>query len=132
MLIQQKPLHKNCLLALIALSCTLGTFNTYAADMNAGADSFDANCAECHSIAKPLKNKKGPSLLGVVGRASAANAGFDYSDAMKAANIIWTPEKLDAYIANPKVVVPNDKMKFKGLANATERTDLIAFLAQQL
>lgn len=116
---------------LVVAGFSLITANSYAADVNAGADSFDANCAECHSVAKPLKNKKGPGLLGVVGRQSAANAGFDYSDAMKGANLTWTPEKLDAYIANPKAVVPNDKMKFKGLANATERADLIAFLAKQ-
>jgi cytochrome c len=57
--------------------------------------------------------------------------GFDYSDAMKAANLKWTADKLDAYIANPKAVVPEDKMKFKGLPDAKERGDLIEFLSQQ-
>ncbi len=130
---QNQPLltSKKVFLAVVIGCISLGVINAYAADVNAGADSFDANCAECHSIAKPLKNKKGPGLLGVVGRQSAANAGFDYSDAMKAANLTWTEDKLDAYITNPKAVVPNDKMKFKGLANAAERADLIAFLAQQ-
>lgn len=104
---------------------------SHAADAEKGADSFDANCAECHSVAKVLKNKKGPSLFGVVGRPSGQVQGYDYSDAMKAAGLTWTPEKLDAYITNPKAVVPNDKMKFKGLADAAERADLVAFLAEQ-
>ena len=50
---------------------------------------------------------------------------------MKAANLTWSKDKLDAYITNPKALVANDKMKFKGLADAKERTDLIEFLSQQ-
>ncbi len=105
--------------------------NSAFADVNSGADSYDANCAECHSISKSLKNKKGPGLFGVIDRQSGSVAGFEYSDAMKTANLMWTQEKLDAYIANPKLLVPNGKMKFKGLPNAKERTDLIEFLSAQ-
>ena len=113
-----------CLLGLLASS---GAF----ADVDAGADSFDANCAECHSLAKPIKHKKGPSLVGVFGRSAGSIAGFEFSDGMKTSGMTWTQEKLDAYIANPKAVVADGKMKFKGLANAKERADLIEFLSQQ-
>jgi cytochrome c len=116
---------------LAAFLCYSSATCSLAADATAGADSFDANCAECHSIAKPIKNKKGPSLVGVVGRNSASVPGFDYSDAMKKASLLWTKENLDAYIKNPKAVVPNDKMKFKGLNDANERIDLIEFLSKQ-
>jgi cytochrome c len=102
-----------------------------AADVGKGADSFDANCAECHSVAKTLRNKKGPSLFGIVGRKSASIAGADYSDAMKASGIVWTTDKLEAYITAPKTVVPGGTMKFKGLPDAAERADLIAFLSAQ-
>lgn len=101
------------------------------ADAGKGADSFDSNCAECHSVAKTLKNKKGPSLFGVVGRPAGAVPGYEYSPALKAAGIVWTPEKIAAYIASPKKVVPDGKMKFDGLADAAERADLIEFLGSQ-
>ena len=123
-------LKRPYLMLFILSAVILPLQSSWAADATAGADSFDANCADCHSLAKPLKNKKGPGLAGIVGRQSASAPGFDYSEAMKAANLTWTKEKLDAYITNPKALVPNDKMKFKGLADATERANLIEFLAQ--
>lgn len=98
------------------------------ADAARGANVFDENCAECHSMAQPLKNKKGPGLYGVVGRTAATVPDFKYSDALGSAKLTWTPEQLDAYIRNPKKVVPGGKMKFDGLEDATARQDLIEFL----
>lgn len=98
-----------------------------AGDAARGGDVFDAECSDCHSL-KAGKNKKGPSLLGVVGRKSASIADFNYSDAMRASGIVWTPDKIDAYITHPKQVVPNGKMKYDGLSNAKAREDLLAFL----
>lgn len=118
------------LLFAVALSLVLPVA-VAAGDVGHGADSYDSNCAECHSIAKTMKNKKGPSLFGVVGRTSATVAGFDYSPALKAAGFVWTPEKIDAYVTAPKKVLPDGKMKFEGLADAKERADLLAFLAEQ-
>lgn len=100
-------------------------------DPSRGADSFDSNCAECHSVAKTLKNKKGPTLFGLFGRPSASIAGFDYSPALKAAGFVWNTEKLDLYVTAPKKLVPDGKMKFDGLSDAGERADLLSFLAQQ-
>lgn len=96
-----------------------------------GADLFDENCADCHSLARPLKNKKGPGLLGIVGRKAAAVPDFGYSDALRAANLTWTPDRLDAYLQAPKQLVPGGKMKFDGLPKAEERRALIDFLASQ-
>ena len=98
------------------------------ADAARGADVFDENCAECHSMAQPLKNKKGPGLYGVVGRAAATVPDFKYSEALIAAKLVWTPEQLDAYLRNPKAAVSGGKMKFDGLDDATARQDLIDFL----
>ena len=100
------------------------------ADVDAGADSFDANCAECHSL-KAGKNKKGPSLAAITERKAASVTGFNYSDGLAASGLTWTADKLDAYITNPKTLVPAGKMKFKGLPDAKERADLIEFLAKQ-
>jgi len=119
------------LLASVTLAAiTLAVDISAYADVDAGAESFDAHCAECHSL-KPGKNKKGPSLAGIAGRKSASITGFSYSEDLTASGLTWTNDKLDTYVANPKTLVPGGKMKFKGLADAKERADLIEFLSEQ-
>ena len=117
-------------LMLLAAGAPFGSA-AVAANADRGADLFDTNCAECHSVAKTLKNKKGPSLFGIVGRAAASVAGFEYSEALRSAGGSWDEARLDRYLSNPKALVPGGKMKFDGLAKADERADVIAFLAEQ-
>ena len=105
------------------------------AHADAGADGsslYDRECADCHSVAKPLKNKKGPGLIGILDKPAASVPEFKYSDALRTANIVWTRDNIDAYIANPKrVVAGGGKMKYEGLDNADERAAIIEFLSQQ-
>jgi len=99
-----------------------------AIDIKRGADVHEAQCAECHSL-KAGKNKKGPSLFGVIGRKAGTVPDVVYSDDMKASNITWTPEKLREYVAAPKAMVPGTKMKYKSKMTPEETEDLLAFLA---
>ena len=99
-----------------------------AGDVEKGKDVFSTECAECHSV-REGKNKKGPSLFAVVGRKAATVADATYSDALKASGILWSPDKVDAYVTAPKKLVLGGKMKYDGLASAAERADLIAYLA---
>lgn len=108
-----------------------GSFSLPAAaagDVEKGKDVFATECAECHSV-REGKNKKGPSLFAVAGRKAAAVADASYSDALKASGIVWTADRIDAYVAAPKKLVPGGKMKYDGLASAAERADLLAYLA---
>jgi cytochrome c len=98
-----------------------------AGDAAAGAKVFATECAECHSV-REGKDKKGPSLYGIVGSKAAQRAGFAYSDALRASGVAWTPDKLAAYITAPKQLVPGGKMKYDGLDDARQRDDLIAYL----
>jgi len=117
------------LLATALTTAALPVVQAHAAgDAAKGGTVFNEECADCHSI-KEGKNKKGPSLFGVVGRASGSNADFNYSAAMKASGLIWSPDRIDAYIHDPKAVVPGGKMKYDGLPEAQARADLIAYLA---
>ncbi len=100
-----------------------------AADAENGADLFDAYCSDCHSVAAKVANRKGPSLYRIAGRKAGTIAGFKYSPAMLASNIIWNGASLNAYLANPKAVLPTGIMKFKGMPKADERADVIAYLA---
>lgn len=97
-------------------------------DVEKGKDVFAAECAECHSV-REGKNKKGPSMFAVVGRKSATVADATYSDALKSSGIVWSTDKIDAYVAAPKKIVPGGKMKYDGLASGAERADLLAYLS---
>lgn len=97
-------------------------------DAGRGADVFAQECAGCHSV-KENKNKMGPSLFAVVGRHCGSIPDFVYSDALKQADLTWTPSQLDAYITNPQQAVPGVKMPYGGLNDGKARTDLIAYLS---
>ena len=98
-----------------------------AADAGAGERVFRTQCSACHSV-QPGRNMVGPSLAGVVGRASGSVAGFHYSDANKSAGVKWTADVLDQYLLAPGDIVPGTTMTYPGLPNDTQRADLIAYL----
>jgi cytochrome c len=98
-----------------------------AQDATAGAVVFK-RCAICHS-SDPAKGPKiGPALNNVVGRKAGKASGFAYSPAFAKSSIVWTTDKLDAFIERPSKVVPGNRMAFAGVADAKQRADLIAFL----
>lgn len=93
--------------------------------------SVFAKCKSCHTVDKGKPNGAGPNLWGVVDRARASSAGFNYSAAMKEKSGNWTFDDLAHFISNPKSFVPGTKMVFNGLPNATDAANLIAYLASQ-
>jgi cytochrome c len=101
-----------------------------AGDASAGADVYKSECAECHAI-KEGRNKKGPSLFGIVGRKAASVPDYTYSDAMRAkTDWVWTADKLHNYLSQPsKQAIPDTKMRYDGLTDAKQLDDLIAYLS---
>ena len=85
-------------------------------------------CQTCHSM-EPGKTLLGPSLAGIVGRKSGADANFNYSPALKQAALTWDAATLDAYLMDPQKIVPGNRMPFPGLKTDRDRKDVIAFLA---
>ena len=86
-------------------------------------------CAACHKLDAGA-NEVGPSLHGVFTRKAGELADFRYSPAMKRSGIIWTPETIEQYIADPQATIPANRMPYAGMTNAGDRADLIAYLVK--
>jgi cytochrome c len=98
-----------------------------SADVARGEQSAK-KCASCHTFDKNGRNLLGPNLRGIVGRAKGSMTGVSYSPAMKGQKGNWTLEDLDAYIQNPRAMVPGTAMAFPGIPKGSERADLLAYL----
>jgi cytochrome c len=97
-----------------------------AEDLAAGQQFFATHCSPCHAT-EAGENKIGPSLAGVVGRKSGSAQGYNYSAALKAANITWDEKTLDQWLQNPTGDVHGSKM-FITVPNAGDRQNVIAYL----
>jgi len=97
-------------------------------DAAAGEKVFK-KCKACH-VVDSEKNRLGPTLKGVIGRASGSIDGFKYSKAMQGAGLTWDEATLDQYLADPKGFVPKNKMAFPGLKKEEDRANVIAYLKQ--
>lgn len=97
-----------------------------AGDAAAGKQAFATTCGACHST-EPGVNKVGPSLVGIVGSKSGAVPGYNFSPALKAANITWDEKTLDKFLENPAADVHGTKMVIS-VPNAQNRQNIIAYL----
>jgi cytochrome c len=86
-------------------------------------------CAACHQINNGSSHSVGPDLFEIFGKTAGANTTFPiYSAGLKESGIVWTPETLDTWLANPRTVVSGTTMIFPGIAKPEDRRDLIAYL----
>jgi len=116
-------------LSIAAAMVTLSTGLAFAQDLAAGATAFK-KCAICHEIGEIAKNKVGPELNGIDGRASGSAPGYNYSDANKKSSITWNEATFLEYIKDPRAKIQGTKMIFPGIKNETEAKNLWAYLKQ--
>ncbi|HET8881198.1 MAG TPA: c-type cytochrome [Solimonas sp.] len=87
-------------------------------------------CRTCHYPEKAYGNHNGPNLYGIFGRKAGTREGYEhYSEAMKNAGFVWTPQLLDFWLAHPDTFLPDSSM-IVFATTAQERADLIAYLMQ--
>lgn len=115
----------------LAASIAAGaSFANEIGDIEAGKKLF-SQCKGCHQIGTGAKDRIGPHMNGIFGRRAGAHDGFKYSKSMQRAGtdgLTWTAETLDAYIENPRALVSKTRMSFRGMKDATDRANLLAYL----
>ncbi|KAB0502902.1 c-type cytochrome [Pseudomonas moorei] len=105
-----------------------GTQAFAAGDAEAGGKLFKRVCGGCHQIGESARAFFGPQLNGIIGRTAGSTTDYQYSDAMKSSGVVWTREKLAAYIEDPKAVVSGTRMIFWGISDQEKIDDLLAYL----
>jgi cytochrome c len=106
---------------------TTSTPNSGTTTAASEAPSAFGICSTCHSAEKG-RNGIGPSLFGIVGTKAGAVENYNFSSAMKSADIIWDEKNLDQFIENPRGLVPGTKMPFAGMTDPAKRAEIVAYL----
>src|SRR4051794_14282822 len=98
----------------------------YASDR--GAEVFRA-CIACHTLAGDQGNRAGPTLAGIFGRRIATLPGYDFSEALKHLDIVWTPETIaKLFEIGPAAYTPGTKMPEQRIGSEQDRAALVQFL----
>ena len=98
-------------------------------DITSGEKIFK-KCAACHSINKGGKNKIGPALYNVVGRAVGGVDKDKYSKALASYGKEWTFEELNGFLTKPSSYLKGTKMSYAGLRKEKDRASVIKYLNQ--
>tara|TARA_B110000259_G_scaffold171488_1_gene203007 strand:- start:253 stop:792 length:540 start_codon:yes stop_codon:yes gene_type:complete len=85
-------------------------------------------CAACHSINRGGKNKIGPALYNVVGRAVGGVDDYKYSKALASYDKKWTFEELNGFLKKPSSYLKGTKMSYAGLRKEKDRASVIKYL----
>lgn len=87
-----------------------------------------AQCRACHSVDQGGKSGIGPNLFAIGGKIAGTKPGYAYSPAMKGSRKRWDHANLDAYLKDPKGLVPGTKMTVPGVSDARKRKELVDYL----
>lgn len=98
----------------------------YAGDH--GAEIYRA-CIACHTLSPDEGNRAGPTLAGIFGRKIASLPGYNFSDALKKLDIVWTPETVSKlFEIGPAAYTPGTKMPEQQIGSPEDRKALVDFL----
>ena len=96
----------------------------------ASGEKIFKKCAACHSINKGGKNKIGPALYNVVGRAVGGVDDYKYSKTLASYGKEWTFEELNGFLTKPSSYMKGTKMSYAGLRKEKDRASVIKYLNQ--
>lgn len=103
-------------------------------DPDAG-QSYIQRCTSCHSfrpegpgVGGPFA---GPAIFGIFGGLVGDAEDFEYSPAfasLRETELEWNDARLNAFLADPQGVVPGTTMTIRGISDAEDRANVIAFI----
>ncbi len=100
------------------------------ADGSRGAEVW-RSCAVCHSLDPDDRGRAGPTLHGIFGRRIGTAEGYDYSDALRELDIVWTPETVaELFQHGPEAYTPGSRMPEQRLPDPEDRAALVEFLGR--
>ncbi len=99
-----------------------------SADYMQGKQTFQGRCSACHTLADDSGDIAGPNLWGVFDREAGSKEGFVYSATLSKASFKWSPDQLDAWLADPKGYLPGNIMGIPEPVPAADRLDLLSFM----
>jgi cytochrome c len=110
----------------VALSANDDPLAAFAGDP--GAEVF-RGCVACHTLTPDDGNRAGPTLAGIFGRKIATLPGYNFSEALKKLNIVWTPETVaKLFEVGPAAYTPGTKMPEQRIGSPDDRAALVKFL----
>ncbi len=89
------------------------------------------SCAACHTFELGGKDKSGPNLFNILGKAVGSKEGYKYSKALQALNAegkVWGYAEMFAFLKKPKDYAKGTSMGFGGIKKATKQADVVAYL----
>ena len=73
--------------------------------------------------------RAGPTLAGIFGRRIATAPSYNFSDALKRLDIVWTPETVaKLFEIGPSAYTPGTKMPEQIIGSEQDRAALVQFL----
>jgi cytochrome c len=86
-------------------------------------------CRACHFTEAEAGHGNGPNLSRIFGKVAGKQAGFEYySPELLAAQFVWTPAVMYAWLESPMASVPGTSMMSAGVPDLGQRADLVAYL----
>ncbi|RLL53723.1 cytochrome C [Mariprofundus sp. EBB-1] len=122
---------KKLLMVAASAAFVMGTMSL--APMSAQAAAW-GKCKGCHNFTE--KNKVGPGLKGVVGRAAGSMEGFKYKPALAKGGWNWDEDHLRAWMCNSKKAIKEfsgddhakTKMPPQKICDAAKQDEVLAKL----
>lgn len=104
-------------------------FHTPPSEMSNGERQFVRKCSICHSLTPDGRRRAGPTLYGLFGRKAGTVEGYNYSEALEGAEIVWNAETIGKlFELGPQHYTPGSKMPLQRINDLADRRDLISYL----
>tara|TARA_X000000950_G_scaffold26058_1_gene28023 strand:+ start:811 stop:1365 length:555 start_codon:yes stop_codon:yes gene_type:complete len=100
------------------------------ADLDKGRTFVNKNCASCHDLNMPIKNKIGPSLANILNRKIGNLSDYKYSKTLLTIDKKWNIVNLYYFLEKPKEWAPGTKMSYRGISDSQKLLNTIKYLRE--